>query len=93
MHVVPFGFVWLETGCVGICTHSCKAATERFFRKNMDIGLSIEPKLDDYSCTFQFGKEAVPESEDPMYQESCFSTCPMRTVAANAVCNTVRPVK
>lgn len=80
-----------ETGCVGVCVHSCKSATESFFQKNMGIGLAIEPNLDDFSCKFQFGKQPLPEADDPMFQESCFASCPMSSAQPPKVCNTIKP--
>lgn len=70
-----------ETGCVAVCLHSCKAATEQYFDANMGIPVRIEPNLDDYSCKFQFGQAPLPQSQDDMYSQPCFVNCPSRSRA------------
>lgn len=76
---------------MGICVHSCKTATESFFQESMGLDLAIEPNLDDFSCKFRFGSPPQPWSDDPMFRESCFASCPMSTVPQGRVCNSVDP--
>lgn len=79
----------IETGCVGICVNSCKAATEAFFQHDMGLQLSIEPDLEDFSCKFHFGKTALSLEEDAMYQQQCLSACPLAFPASHKPCHAV----
>lgn len=64
-----------ESGCVGVCLHSCKEATETFFAANMGLPLYIEPDFEDYSCKFNFGVKPPPVAEQACFDEPCFVSC------------------
>lgn len=64
-----------ESGCVGVCLHSCKEATETFFAANMGLPLYIEPDFEDYSCKFKFGVQPPPVADQACFDEPCFVSC------------------
>lgn len=67
---------WLErSGCVGMCAGLCKRPMEKMFGDVLGMPLSMEPNLEDLSCTMVFGKEPSPWEQDDIREQPCFSTC------------------
>lgn len=67
---------WLErSGCVGMCAGLCKRPMQRMFGDVLGMPLSMEPNVEDLSCTMVFGKDPVPWTEDDLKDTPCFSTC------------------
>lgn len=67
---------WLErSGCVGMCVGLCKRPMQRMFGDVLGMPLSMEPNMEDLSCTMVFGKDPVPWEQDKLQTQPCFSTC------------------
>lgn len=67
---------WLErSGCVGMCAGLCKRPMQRMFGGVLGMPLSMEPNVEDLSCTMVFGKEPTPWAEDELREQPCFATC------------------
>eukprot|EP00929_Paragymnodinium_shiwhaense_P042587 TRINITY_DN22016_c0_g1_i1.p1 TRINITY_DN22016_c0_g1~~TRINITY_DN22016_c0_g1_i1.p1 ORF type:complete len:341 (+),score=76.61 TRINITY_DN22016_c0_g1_i1:62-1084(+) len=73
---------WLEkSGCVGMCAGLCKRPMEDMFGDVLGMPLSMEPDMEDLSCTMVFGKKPTPFEEDELKQQPCFATCAMASLA------------
>lgn len=67
---------WLErSGCVGMCAGLCKRPMQRMFGEVLGMPLSMEPNMEDLSCTMVFGKKPVEWDKDDLREQPCFSTC------------------
>eukprot|EP00435_Cladocopium_sp_Y103_P006786 s3237_g2.t1 len=67
---------WLErSGCVGMCAGLCKRPMQRMFGEVLGMPLSMEPNMEDLSCTMVFGKKPVEWEKDDLREQPCFSTC------------------
>eukprot|EP00434_Breviolum_minutum_P008161 symbB.v1.2.007195.t1/scaffold436.1/size343649/27 len=67
---------WLErSGCVGMCVGLCKRPMQRMFGEVLGMPLSMEPNMEDLSCTMVFGKTPVEWEKDELREQPCFSTC------------------
>jgi hypothetical protein len=65
-----------ESGCAGICVHTCKMPTQAFMKYDMGIPLTMEPNYEDYSCEFKFGVEPPPRETDEALKVGCLAICP-----------------
>mmetsp|Transcript_25686 Transcript_25686/g.59877 ORF Transcript_25686/g.59877 Transcript_25686/m.59877 type:complete len:333 (+) Transcript_25686:104-1102(+) len=76
---------WLErSGCVGMCVGLCKKPMENMFDEVLGMPLSMEPNMEDLSCTLVFGKKPTPWNEDDLQKQPCFATC--ATAAKSGTC-------
>merc|ERR1712039_375263 len=67
---------WLErSGCVGMCAGLCKRPMEQMFGDVLGMPLSMEPNMEDLSCTMVFGKDPTPWEEDGLREQPCFTSC------------------
>lgn len=67
---------WLErSGCVGMCVGLCKRPMQRMFGGILGLPLSMEPNMEDLSCTMVFGKDPKSWDDDELKKQSCFSNC------------------
>jgi len=67
---------WLErSGCVGMCVGLCKKPMERMFGGVLGMPLSMEPNMEDLSCTMVFGKDPEDWAKDEVRKQPCFKTC------------------
>lgn len=67
---------WLEkSGCVGMCVGLCKRPMQRMFGGVLGMPLSMEPNMEDLSCTMVFGKEPTAWEEDELKEQPCFASC------------------
>ncbi len=64
-----------ESRCVGLCVNLCQKPTQRFFREDFGIPLTMTPNFEDLSCSLSFGE--VPPPETP--QHPCLAECPTAT--------------
>jgi Beta-carotene isomerase D27-like, C-terminal len=77
---------------VSICINSCKVPTQEFFAQDMGMAVTLEPKYDDFSCQFVFGKAPPPQSDDEVFSTPCFTQCPSKRQHARAAqCDGVQP--
>eukprot|EP00899_Mesostigma_viride_P028522 jgi/Mesvir1/8855/Mv02751-RA.1 len=65
-----------QSGCAGVCVHTCKFPTQRFITEGMGIPLQMEPNYQDYSCQFKFGVPATERHLDQALLVGCLSICP-----------------
>ena len=76
-----------ESGCVGMCVNLCRTPVETFFGEELGVPLRITPDFEDYSCVFEFGKEAASgagEEDDAMLRAPCLAVCPSANGGASA---------
>jgi len=67
---------WLErSGCVGMCVGLCKKPMQRMFGEVLGMPLSMEPNMEDLSCTMVFGKDPEPWEQDDLQLQPCFKSC------------------
>lgn len=48
-----------ESGCVGMCVNLCRTPVQTFFGEELGVPLRITPNFEDFSCEFEYGREAV----------------------------------
>eukprot|EP00898_Chlorokybus_atmophyticus_P007108 jgi/Chlat1/7399/Chrsp6S07431 len=65
-----------QTGCAGICVHTCKMPTQAFMMRDMGVPLLMEPNYEDFSCQFSFGVAPPTRENDPALATSCLAVCP-----------------
>ncbi len=61
--------------CVGLCVNLCQKPTQRFFRDDFGIPLTMTPNFEDLSCRLSFGE--VPPAESAPHP--CLADCPTAT--------------
>lgn len=73
-----------ESGCVGMCVNLCRTPVQRFFGEELGVPLRITPNFDDFSCEFEFGREAVKEGEeeDEILRAPCLRECASAAAAS-----------
>ena len=66
-----------ESGCVGMCVNLCRTPVQQFFGEELGLPLRITPNFEDFSCEFEFGREAVKEGrgEDEVLKAPCLREC------------------
>lgn len=67
-----------QSQCVGLCINLCKVPTQRFFREDFGIPLTMTPNFDDYSCEMVFGKVPPPLNSEAAARQPCLTNaCPV----------------
>ena len=75
-----------ESGCVGMCVNLCRAPVQKFFGEELGVPLRITPNFEDFSCEFEFGREAVgvkEGEEDEILRAPCLKECVSASFAAS----------
>lgn len=65
------------SGCMGVCARMCKVPTERFFKEQWGVPLSMSPNFETGQCQFAFGDEPTPIEEDLTIPPGCMTQCPV----------------
>jgi len=82
---------WLEkSGCVGMCVGLCKRPMQRMFGNVLGMPLSMEPQLEDLSCTMVFGKDPESWEKDELRNQPCFATCATASKGKDSACPKLR---
>mmetsp|Transcript_13575 Transcript_13575/g.39309 ORF Transcript_13575/g.39309 Transcript_13575/m.39309 type:complete len:210 (-) Transcript_13575:3415-4044(-) len=82
-----------QSGCASVCVNSCKVPTQAFFEEHMGVRLSMTPNYEDFSCQFDFGRSAAPQSEDEAFATPCFARCPTRQLNASRTCTKIQAME
>ena len=67
-----------EAQCASICVNSCKIPTQKFFRENMGLPLTMTPDYETFECQFAFGTLPNEEEERLAKDTPCLGRCPSR---------------
>lgn len=70
-----------ESGCKGMCLHSCKLPAQQLFDE-LGLPLRVSPDFDSQECQWNFGEAAPPVEEDPTWPQGCLSGCGTREAVA-----------
>lgn len=65
-----------ESQCVGMCVNLCRTPVQTFFGEELGVPLRITPNFEDFSCEFEFGREALKAGEmDEVLRAPCLKEC------------------
>mmetsp|Transcript_5586 Transcript_5586/g.6372 ORF Transcript_5586/g.6372 Transcript_5586/m.6372 type:complete len:415 (+) Transcript_5586:237-1481(+) len=66
-----------QSGCKGMCLHSCKLPAEQLF-DDLGLPLRVIPNFDTQECQWSFGESSVSVEEDGDWPQGCLSGCGTR---------------
>ena len=64
------------SGCKGICAKMCKVPTQRFFKEQWGVPLTMTPNFETGQCQLFFGEDPIPIEDEPSIPPGCLSRCP-----------------
>uniref|UniRef100_A0A7S1B2V9 Beta-carotene isomerase D27-like C-terminal domain-containing protein n=1 Tax=Corethron hystrix TaxID=216773 RepID=A0A7S1B2V9_9STRA len=70
-----------ESGCKGMCLHSCKLPAQELF-EGLGLPLRVSPNFDSQECQWSFGEAAPPVEEDSTWPQGCLNGCGTRKAVA-----------
>ena len=72
-----------DSGCKGLCLHSCKLPAQELFQEDLGVPLSVMPNFQTLECQWSWGQEPLLPTQDPKWPKGCLPDCPSRHLLLN----------